>query len=76
MSVRIDKGRLGVGLDMTPMIDIVFLLMIFFLVATRLDEDARSLDVVLPQHAFLDWTGNDWECERPYRRRGKECGIP
>ncbi|HBB74725.1 MAG TPA: biopolymer transporter ExbD, partial [Planctomycetaceae bacterium] len=51
MSVRIDKGRLGVGLDMTPMIDIVFLLMIFFLVATRLDEDARSLDVVLPQAA-------------------------
>jgi len=51
MSVRIDKGRLGRGLEMTPMIDIVFLLMIFFLVASRLDEDARSLDVVLPQAA-------------------------
>lgn len=49
MSVKIDKGRLGTGLEMTPMIDIVFLLMIFFLVASKLDEDDRSLDVVLPQ---------------------------
>jgi biopolymer transport protein ExbD len=53
MSVTIDKltiakGRLGKGLEMTPMIDIVFLLMIFFLVASKLDEDDRALDVVLP----------------------------
>jgi len=51
MSVRIDKGRLGRGLEMTPMIDIVFLLMIFFLVASKLDEDDRALDVILPQAA-------------------------
>lgn len=51
MSVKIDKGRLGKGLEMTPMIDIVFLLMIFFLVASKLDEDDRALDVVLPQAA-------------------------
>ncbi|MFM9059200.1 MAG: ExbD/TolR family protein [Planctomycetaceae bacterium] len=49
MSVRIDKGRLGGGLELTPMIDIVFLLMIFFLVASKLDEADRSIDVVLPQ---------------------------
>lgn len=49
MSVRIDKGRLGGGLELTPMIDIVFLLMIFFLVASRLEEADRSIDVVLPQ---------------------------
>ncbi len=48
MSVRIDKGRLGSGLEMTSMIDIVFLLMIFFLVASKLDEADRSIDVVLP----------------------------
>jgi biopolymer transport protein ExbD len=48
MSVRIDKGRLGTGLEMTSMIDIVFLLMIFFLVASKLDEADRSIDVVLP----------------------------
>ena len=49
MSVKIDKGRMAGGLEMTPMIDIVFLLMIFFLVASKLDEDDRSIDVVLPQ---------------------------
>jgi biopolymer transport protein ExbD len=49
MSVKIDKGRLGAGLEMTSMIDIVFLLMIFFLVASKLDQDDRSLDVILPQ---------------------------
>jgi biopolymer transport protein ExbD len=51
MSVKIDKGRLGSGLEMTSMIDIVFLLMIFFLVASKLDEADRSIDVVLPQAA-------------------------
>ena len=49
MSVRIDKGRLGSGLELTPMIDIVFLLMIFFLVASKLEEADRSIDVVLPK---------------------------
>jgi biopolymer transport protein ExbD len=49
MSVTIDKGRLGTGLEMTPMIDIVFLLMIFFLVASKLDEADRAIDVVLPE---------------------------
>ena len=49
MSVRIDKGRLGSGLEMTPLIDVVFLLMIFFLVASRLEEADRFIDVVLPK---------------------------
>lgn len=49
MSVTINKGRFGGGLEMTPMIDIVFLLMIFFLVASKLDEDDRSIEVMLPQ---------------------------
>ena len=49
MSVRIDKGRLGTGLELTPMIDVVFLLMIFFLVASKLEEDDRAIDVILPR---------------------------
>jgi biopolymer transport protein ExbD len=49
MSVKIDKGRLAGGLELTPMIDVVFLLMIFFLVASKLDEADRAIDVVLPQ---------------------------
>ena len=49
MSVRINKGRLSGGLELTPMIDVVFLLMIFFLVASKLDEADRYIDVVLPK---------------------------
>lgn len=49
MSVQIKKGMSFGGLDMTPMIDIVFQLMIFFLVASRLEEDERRLDIVLPK---------------------------
>ena len=49
MTVRIKKGLSYAGIDMTPMIDIVFQLMIFFLVATRLEEDERRLDIVLPK---------------------------
>ncbi len=49
MSVRIKKGLSFGGIDMTPMIDVVFQLMIFFLVATRLEEDERRLDIVLPK---------------------------
>ena len=81
MSVKIDKGRLGMGLEMTPMIDIVFLLMIFFLVASKLDQDDRSLDVILPQASAakpltsqprefvinIDRTGNYFAGARPVR---------
>jgi len=49
MSVRIDKGRLSGGLEITPLIDIVFLMLIFFLVASRLEQADRSIDVVLPR---------------------------
>jgi biopolymer transport protein ExbD len=49
MSVRINKGRLSGGLELTPMIDVVFLLMIFVLVASKLDEADRFIDVVLPK---------------------------
>jgi len=35
-------------MDMTPMIDVVFQLMIFFLVATKLDEAEREFPVALP----------------------------
>jgi biopolymer transport protein ExbD len=49
MSVKINKGEALGGLNLTPIIDVVFLLLIFFLVATRFEEEERSLDVVLPQ---------------------------
>ena len=36
MSVTIDKGRLGKGLEMTPMIDIVFQLLVFFIMTFKI----------------------------------------
>ncbi|MCZ7645569.1 MAG: biopolymer transporter ExbD [Planctomycetota bacterium] len=42
----IDKD---VKLDMTPMIDIVFLLLIFFMCATRFKQVERRLDAFLPE---------------------------
>jgi biopolymer transport protein ExbD len=49
MSVKINKGRALDGINMTPMIDCVFLLLIFFLVATRFEELEREMPIVLPQ---------------------------
>jgi biopolymer transport protein ExbD len=81
MSVKIDKGRLTAGLELTPMIDVVFLLMIFFLVASKLDEADRSIDVILPQASAakplttrprefvinIDRAGNYYAGARPVR---------
>ncbi|MHC4176962.1 MAG: ExbD/TolR family protein [Planctomycetota bacterium] len=48
MAVTIDTGKALTNLSLTPLIDIVFLLLIFFLVATRFAEEERELDVLLP----------------------------
>jgi biopolymer transport protein ExbD len=42
MTVKIDKGKALDGINLTPMIDCVFLLLIFFLVATRFEEIERE----------------------------------
>lgn len=49
MAIKIEKGRALDALNLTPLIDVVFLLLIFFLVATRFEEEAFTLDVVLPE---------------------------
>ena len=48
MVVKIHKGSTQV-FDLTPMIDCVFQLLIFFLVATKFAEEERELDVMLPE---------------------------
>jgi len=48
MAVQFEKGTAIATLSLTPLIDIVFLLLIFFLVATRFAEEDRELDVNLP----------------------------
>ena len=49
MAVKIDKGSALDSLSLTPLIDIVFLLLIFFLVATKFAEEERELAVMLPE---------------------------
>jgi biopolymer transport protein ExbD len=39
------------ALDLTPMIDVVFLLIIFFMVATKFSEMERDIDLQLPEVA-------------------------
>lgn len=48
MKLPIDTNDFA-GPDLTPVIDVVFLLLIFFLVATRYDQEERELDVMLPE---------------------------
>jgi len=47
MAVSIKKGSTGV-IDMTPMIDVIFQLIIFFIVAMKIDTAERELAVQLP----------------------------
>jgi biopolymer transport protein ExbD len=47
MAVTINKGSLG-AIDMTPMIDVIFQLIIFFIVAMKIDTAERELAVTLP----------------------------
>lgn len=39
------------GPNLTPIIDVVFLLLIFFLVATQYNQEERELDITLPEVA-------------------------
>ena len=48
MPIQLKKGRALDSLSLTPLIDVVFLLLIFFLVATRFAQDDRELPVQLP----------------------------
>ncbi len=34
----------------------------------------RAIDI--PENAHLDYSGRDWECAPPYRRRQNNCALP
>ena len=64
MTVQFQKSSALQSLSMTPLIDVVFLLLIFFLVATRFAEEDHELDVQLPsasQAKPMVMTPNDVE---------------
>lgn len=48
MSFQIQKGKALDALNLTPLIDVVFLLLIFFLVATQFSQDDQQLPIQLP----------------------------
>ncbi len=48
MPVVLKKSRVLDSLNMTPLIDVVFILLIFFLVAARFAREDRELPVQLP----------------------------
>lgn len=48
MAIQLRRGKALESMNMTPLIDVVFLLLIFFLVATRFAQEDRELPVQLP----------------------------
>lgn len=49
MAVNINKGSALTNFNLTPLIDIVFLLVIFLLANAKFAEEERKLDVKLPE---------------------------
>jgi len=49
MAVELERETSLFALSLTPLIDVVFLLLIFFLVATEFAEQERELRVMLPE---------------------------
>ena len=63
-------------LNLTSMIDVLFLLIIFFMVATKFDEMERNIEVAVPQvaagrrrHAAAAAAGRHRDGRRPHRPR-------
>ena len=48
MLIKSEQPQAAVPIDMTPIIDMVFLLLIFFLVATTFRQEEREMQVALP----------------------------
>lgn len=48
MAVELKKSNVAGTLSLTPLIDVVFLLLIFFLVTSEFEDEERRLDIVLP----------------------------
>jgi len=49
MMIRTTKQDSGVAIELTPMIDTVFLLLTFFLVATTFQQAEREMRIALPE---------------------------
>ena len=80
MRVPSNLARGGLGFNMTPMIDVVFLLIIFFLVSSHLAQQEVQLELDLPE-AASGRTPEEDEIRRvvinvlPERRGGKRAMV-
>jgi biopolymer transport protein ExbD len=48
MLIQADDNSIGARIELTPLIDMVFLLLIFFLVATTFHQTEREMQIALP----------------------------
>jgi len=48
MAIELKRSNIAGTLSLTPLIDVVFLLLIFFLVTSEFEDEERRLDIVLP----------------------------
>ncbi len=55
-SVSIHRGILAGQFNLTPLIDMVFLLLIFFLVVSRFEQEERAMEVHLPRASAAEPT--------------------
>lgn len=49
MAVKLNPGLSSGALRLTPLIDVMFMLVIFFLVTARFEQEERDMDVKLPR---------------------------
>lgn len=72
MAIEIRRSRAASTLSLTPLIDVVFLLLIFFLVTSEFEEEERRLDIVLPEAtSAVPMTGQASELVVDIDRDGK-----
>jgi biopolymer transport protein ExbD len=48
MLIKATEANSGVSIELTPLIDMVFLLLIFFLIATTFHQSEREMQIALP----------------------------
>ena len=47
--IKVDDKEQGASIELTPLVDMVFLLLIFFLVATTFHQTEREIQIALPE---------------------------
>ena len=48
MIIQTDESQAAITIELTPIIDMVFLLLVFFLVATTFHQTEREMRIALP----------------------------